>query len=182
MSFTQEYLKDYEEKIRQLPLEELYDILSLIRDDPFKADDSPERVKIVENRIRELDSNYINEQDKTPIGLIPTEELNNRLEEEFQKKPHPKSSALETIGLFISLFALILLTSRTEKGYLCAMPFISLSSFCLAYASLMNKRVTLQGSFFHKEAYPGSFWFVVILLIAIGIWGIGELIYQIFCS
>ncbi len=54
MSFSKEYFKDYEEKIRQLPLEELYDILSLIRDDPFKADGTPERVKIVEKRIREL--------------------------------------------------------------------------------------------------------------------------------
>ena len=54
MPFSQEYLKDYEAKIRQLPLQELYDILSLIRDDPFKADDSPERVKIVEKRIEEL--------------------------------------------------------------------------------------------------------------------------------
>ena len=50
MPFTQEYLKEYEEKIRQLPLEELYDILNLIRDDSFNADDSPERVKIVEKR------------------------------------------------------------------------------------------------------------------------------------
>lgn len=173
MPFTQEYLKDYEEKIRLLPLEELYDILSLIRDDPFKADDSPERVKIVENRIRELDSNYINEQDKTPISLIPTEELNNRLEEEFQKKPHTKSSALAAIGLILALFGFILLASRTEKGQQCAMLFWSLTFFCFAGSSLMDKRVPLQyGSYVHKGAHPVLFWVVVIFLIAVGIWGI----------
>ena len=56
MPFTKEYLKDYEEKIRKLPLEELYDILSVIRDNPFKADDTLERVKIVEKRIEELEN------------------------------------------------------------------------------------------------------------------------------
>lgn len=85
MKFTQEYLKNYEEKIRKLPLEELYDILDLIRDDPFKADDSPERVKIVEKRIKELDSNVINEQERVPIGLIPSKILNDKMEQEFQK-------------------------------------------------------------------------------------------------
>ena len=115
MPFSQEYLKDYEEKIRQLPLEELYDILNLIRDDPFKADDSPERVKIVEKRIRELDSNYINEQDKDPIGLIPTEELNEKLEEEFKKKPHPKSAIIEIIGFISTLLGLLLIPARNEK-------------------------------------------------------------------
>ncbi len=180
MPFTQEYLKDYEEKIRKLPLEELYDILSLIRDDPFKADDSPERVKIVENRIRELDSNYINEQDKTPISLIPTEELNNKLEEEFQKKPHPKSSALAAIGLILALFGFILLASRTEKGLQCAMLFWSLSFFCLAVTSLMDKRVLLQyGSFAHKRAHPVLFWVVVISEIAVGIWGIIDTIVKL---
>ncbi|MBR3072723.1 hypothetical protein [Fibrobacter sp.] len=167
MPFTQEYLKDYEEKIRKLPLEELYDILSLIRDDPFKADDSPERVKIVENRIRELD-------------LIPTEELNNKLEEEFQKKPHPKSSALAAIGLILALFGFILLASRTEKGLQCAMLFWSLAFFCYAGSSLMDKRVTLQyGSFAHKRAHPVLFWVVVISEIAIGIWGIIDTIVKL---
>ena len=112
MPFSKEYLKDYEEKIRQLPQEELYDILCLIRDDPFKADDSPERVKIVENRIRELDTNYINEQDKTPISLIPTEELNNRLEVEFKKKPHKKSAVIQGIGLISILFGLLLIPEK----------------------------------------------------------------------
>ena len=51
MAFTKEYLKDYEAKIHKLPLEELYDIISLIRDNPIKADESPERVRIVEKRI-----------------------------------------------------------------------------------------------------------------------------------
>lgn len=94
MKFTQEYLKNYEEKIQKLPLEELYDILDLIRDDPFKADDSPERVKIVEKRIKELDSNVINEQERVPIGLIPSKILNDKMEQEFQKNSTQKHRPL----------------------------------------------------------------------------------------
>ena len=54
MPFSEEYLKDYENKIRKLPVDELYEILDTIRDHPLKADDSPERVQIVEKRIIEL--------------------------------------------------------------------------------------------------------------------------------
>ena len=44
------YLKAYEEHIRKLPLDELYDILDIIR-----KDSSPERIQIVEARIQELE-------------------------------------------------------------------------------------------------------------------------------
>ena len=54
MPFSEEYLKDYENKIQKLPVDELYEILDTIRDHPLKADDSPERVQIVEKRIIEL--------------------------------------------------------------------------------------------------------------------------------
>lgn len=50
--FTVEYLKNYEKQIRQLPLDELYEIMDIIR-----KDESSERRKIVERRIRELDEN-----------------------------------------------------------------------------------------------------------------------------
>ncbi len=177
MSFSKEYLKDYEEKIRQLPLEELYDILSLIRDDPFKADDSPERVKIVENRIRELDSNYINEQDKTPISLIPTEELNNRLEEEFQKKPHTKSTVIRCIGFISIVSGFLLLPAKNENGLSLGMPFISITLFCFAYAGLIDKRIPLQyGSFAHKAAHPVTFWCFIIMEIIGALLGITKII------
>lgn len=102
MPFTQEYLKDYEEKIRQLPLEELHDILSLIRDNPIKADDTPERVQIVEKRIEELEN--------SPAAIDPVEDLNEKLETEYKKKPHLLSFILKAIGytlLFPTILALL---------------------------------------------------------------------------
>lgn len=44
------YLKDYESQIKKLPLDELYEVLDII-----KKDKTPERIDIVNKRIRELD-------------------------------------------------------------------------------------------------------------------------------
>lgn len=49
--FTEEYLKDYKEKIRRLSLDELYEVLDIIG-----KDDSPERQNIVKARIAEIES------------------------------------------------------------------------------------------------------------------------------
>ena len=49
--FTEEYLKDYKEQIRKLPLDELYEVLDII-----SKDDSPERQNIVKERIAELEN------------------------------------------------------------------------------------------------------------------------------
>ena len=49
--FTEEYLKDYKEQIRKLPLDELYEVLDII-----SKDDSPERQNIVKARIEELEN------------------------------------------------------------------------------------------------------------------------------
>ena len=78
MPFSKEYLEDYEKTIRTLPLEDLYDIISMIRDHPFNADDTPERVRIVEKRIIELENE--------PVKQTPAEELNEKLEEQYQNK------------------------------------------------------------------------------------------------
>ena len=48
--FTEEYLKDYETQIRKLPLDELYEVMDII-----KKDSSPERINIVNARINELE-------------------------------------------------------------------------------------------------------------------------------
>ena len=47
-----EYLKAYEEQIQTLPLDELYDVIDIIKRDP-----SRERIDIVEKRIQELENN-----------------------------------------------------------------------------------------------------------------------------
>ena len=44
------YLKAYEEQIQALPLDELYEVLDIIKRDP-----SPERINIVNKRIQELE-------------------------------------------------------------------------------------------------------------------------------
>lgn len=51
--FTEEYLKDYETQIRKLPLDELYEVMSII-----KKDSTPERQNIVSARIKELEGNF----------------------------------------------------------------------------------------------------------------------------
>lgn len=180
MPFTQEYLKEYEEKIRQLPLEELYDILNLIRDDSFKADDSPERVKIVEKRIRELDSNYLNELDKVPIGLIPTEELNEKLEEEFKKKPHPKSTVIKIIGFVSILLGFLFFPAKHEKGLSFGTLFMSIALLCFAYAGIIDKRVPIRGGVIHKTAHPVAFWCMIIIEIIGALFGIADIIEKVF--
>ena len=54
--FTEEYLKGYKEQICKLPLDELYEVLDIIR-----KDDSPERQNIVKARIAEIED----EENKT---------------------------------------------------------------------------------------------------------------------
>jgi len=48
--FTEEYLKGYKEQICKLPLDELYEVLDIIR-----KDDSPKRQNIVKARIAEIE-------------------------------------------------------------------------------------------------------------------------------
>lgn len=91
MPFSEEYLKDYENKIRKLPVDELYEILDTIRDHPLKADDSPERVQIVEKRIVELTG------DKDSI--LSREEFNKKVEQEYIEKTNPLASDLKFLEL-----------------------------------------------------------------------------------
>ena len=95
MPFSEEYLKDYENKIQKLPVDELYEILDTIRDHPLKADDSPERVQIVENRIIELTG------DKDSI--LSREERNKRVEQEYAEKTNPLAVGLEIFGVVLML-------------------------------------------------------------------------------
>ena len=175
MPFTKEYLVDYEEKIRQLPLEELYDILNLIRDDPFKADDSPERVKIVEKRIRELDTNYISEQHKEPIGLIPTEELNEKLKAEYQKTEHPESRGLDLIGLVLMAFAALFSIIPYDRESLnISFLFAGIAMLLWVGGILIDQCFLFKqyGTFVHKITSPVSYWIFVAMFSFGGILGI----------
>lgn len=63
----EKYLQEYEAQINKLPLEELYEILDMIQKDP-----SPERINIVEARIRYLEEH----PSEKPEGLFPDLEEN----------------------------------------------------------------------------------------------------------
>lgn len=63
----EKYLQEYEAQINKLPLEELYEILDMIQKDP-----SPERIHIVEARIRYLEEHPC----EKPEGLFPDLEEN----------------------------------------------------------------------------------------------------------
>lgn len=95
MPFSEEYLKDYENKIRKLPVDELYEILDTIRDHPLKADDSPERVQIVEKSIVELTG------DKDSI--LSREEFNKKVELEYIEKTNPLAVRLGIFGVVLML-------------------------------------------------------------------------------
>ena len=58
---TEEYLKIYKEQIRRLPLDELYEVLDIIR-----KDDSPERQNIVKTRIAKIE----NEENAEPNFVL----------------------------------------------------------------------------------------------------------------
>ena len=60
-------LKAYEEQIRTLPLDELYEVLDIIKKDP-----SRERIDIVEKRIRELEGLPENEEPQEFQEITPT--------------------------------------------------------------------------------------------------------------
>lgn len=64
--FTEEYLKDYKEQIRKLPLDELYEVLDII-----SKDDSPERQNIVKARIEELENKEEIESYFAPSATFP---------------------------------------------------------------------------------------------------------------
>lgn len=164
MPFSKEYLKDYEDRIRTLPLEDLYDIIGLIRDHPFKADDTPERVRIVEKRIIELENE--------PAKLDPAEELNEKLEEKYKKKYSTEGYLLNAAGVILTIVSLGLLIIKKENGYghldlpLC---LLGVSLFCSGFSSLIDKRTSGRGWYAHKDAYPRTYWSSVLFQFACGI-------------
>jgi len=73
--FTEEYLNLYKEQIRRLPLDELYEVLDIIRKDDF-----PERQNIVKARIAEIE---------TEENAEPNFVLSKPSTEQFQGKQNP---------------------------------------------------------------------------------------------
>ena len=95
MSFSKKELIAYEKIIRALPLDDLYDIVDVVRKDA-----SNERLKIVEARIEELE--------KIPPTIPAAEDLNKELEDKLNENTPLGYSFLSILGVVISLAALLM--------------------------------------------------------------------------
>lgn len=73
------YLKEYEAHIRKLPLEELYEILNAIEQDP-----TPERVEIVARRIQQIEDDGFDPTRKSYLREL--EESEEKIREETEEK------------------------------------------------------------------------------------------------
>jgi hypothetical protein len=83
--FTEEYLKDYKEQIRKLPLDELYEVLDII-----SKDDSLERQDIVKARIAEIEDESGDESNVAPSTTFSEQfqdETERSIEQTFEPYP-----------------------------------------------------------------------------------------------
>lgn len=175
MAFSEEYLKDYENKIRKLPVEELYEILDMIRDDPFKADDSPERIQIIEKRIIELTG------DKDCI--LPREEYNKKIEQEYLEKTNPLVVGLEVLGaLLISISGassrnphLGEASSNPLSLLICGLGFLIIG-LCVLFDGKIKIYLIGWAAIWMKKENPKVFWPIVGFFC---VFGINLLVYSI---
>ena len=158
MAFSEEYLKDYENKIRKLPVEELYEILEMIRDDPFKADDSPERIQIIEKRIIELTG------DKDCI--LPRKEYNKKIEQEYLEKTNPLVVGLEVLGALLILIAEA--SSNPLSLLICGLGFLIIG-LCILIDGKIKIYLIGWASICTKKEHPKIFWSLAGVFCLLGI-------------
>ena len=92
--FSEDYLKDYKEQIRKLPLDELYEVLDIIR-----KDDSPERQDIVKARIEELENKEEIESYFAPSATFSEQfqdETERSIEQTFEPYPSLNDDQIST--------------------------------------------------------------------------------------
>ena len=114
MSFSKKELIAYEKIIRALPLDDLYDIVDVVRKDA-----SNERLKIVEARIEELE--------KIPPTIPAAEDLNKKLEDKLNENTPLGYSFLSILGVVISLAALLMFKDGDKP---LVFRLLSLGLFC----------------------------------------------------
>lgn len=88
--FTEDYLKDYKEQIRKLPLDELYEVLDIIR-----KDDSPERQDIVKARIAEIEDEEDSNSNFTPNTTF-SELIQDKTERSIEQPSDPDPDLNDT--------------------------------------------------------------------------------------
>ena len=168
MAFSEEYLKDYENKIRKLPVEKLYEILEMIRDDPFKADDSPERIQIIEKRIIELTG------DKDCI--LPRKEYNKKIEQEYLEKTNPLVVGLEVLGALLILIGgisprnshLAETSSNPLSIILCGLGFLIIG-LCVLFDGKIKIYLVGWAAICTKKEHPKIFWSLAGVFCLLGI-------------
>ena len=120
MSFSKKELIAYEKIIRALPLDDLYDIVDVVRKDA-----SNERLKIVEARIEELE--------KIPPTIPAAEDLNKELEDKLNENTPLGYSFLSILGVVMSLAALLMFKDGDKP---LVFRLLSLGLFCFFYKAL----------------------------------------------
>ena len=88
--FSKDYLKDYKEQIRKLPLDELYEVLDII-----SKDDSPERQNIVKARIAEIEDESDDESNVAPSATF-SEQFQDETERSIEQPFEPYTSLNDT--------------------------------------------------------------------------------------
>jgi hypothetical protein len=167
MTFSEEYLKDYENKIRKHPVEELYEILDMIRDNPFKADNSPERIQIIEKRILELTG------DKDCI--LPREEYNKKIEQEYFEKTNPLVVGLEVFGVLLILISganarnphLAEASSNLLSLLLCGLGFLTIG-LCVLFDGKIKIYLVGWAAICTKKEHPKIFWSIAGFFCLLG--------------
>ena len=88
--FSEDYLKNYKEQICKLPLDELYEVLDIIR-----KDDSPERQDIVKARIAEIEDESDDESNVAPSATF-SEQFQDETERSIEQPFEPYTSLNDT--------------------------------------------------------------------------------------
>jgi len=147
------YLKDYEEKIRQLPYEELNDILDVIDRNPVSRDKSPERINIVKKRMAELE----------PI-VCQEEERKAKLHEELEERYRKNHSHIFSIILFLPMLIAVQFFEFNDNVKLI---FTGLILPLFALDGFINKGFISRGGTIHKDETPILFKiYLITFLIA----------------
>lgn len=169
------YLKDYEAKIREQPLDELYEILEQIENHPLYKDKTPERINIVKKRIRELDHD-------APLEKAEKEALHAKVVEECEKNDDPRIALFNIISIIFLIMAFAYVCTEGPKAFIY---LFSLGASVISYtiSCVFKKVIAIRGARFYKAENAqgfkavvgsyflfGAFFFIAGILYLCGIW------------
>lgn len=156
--FSKAYLREYKKKIRQLPLEELYDILEQIEWHPINKDRTPERVNIVKKRIHDLEW-MRNETEKR--------DRHAEVEKRFKERQNTYVILLDAIT-YACIFATLIYTTADHFDIHKMSLFLGSGLFAEAASATISGGITIKGGTIYKEENPYLFKILVILFLVAG--------------